>query len=389
MFPRNGAFILGTALAALILVWIVARSESRDPTRGDWTSTVKRNEVVADPTQYRSGSMTGGKSPQVPSTEAPSDRSPVPSHPSPATLALYSLPQMPSLRPSEAVKERVLFLMLGTRKSPHRIEAALQTWLWGYRGLRVYIEPGPTDCNNVQPYVCTVGNYSKVSMGAKVLEVMKDILVDEKGVRHAELYEWVMMIDDDTYVILDNLYMQLNAFGNPDTAEVYRGKTVNIRAYRDPCLNLPLEQRKAFTPVIGGPGILFSRGAIRKLRTFFRTDMRKVREQAQFGHGDLSIGFWSNCAGMRGQEAKGFLIGKAPLFDGFKHEKERQKFSAVTWHYSTAVPAGELVPRMRTLHECVAEFVKKAREERRSAMSVPEFAICALKVQGEKNLRIL
>ena len=85
----------------------------------------------------------------------------------------------------------------------------------------------------------------------------------------AESYEWVMLIDDDTYIAMESLQRELAALGNADSTDVYRGMTTQSSAFnRDPCLNLDVReypsQRKPFTPVVGGSGILLSRSTIRK-----------------------------------------------------------------------------------------------------------------------------
>ena len=90
---------------------------------------------------------------------------------------------------------------------------------------------------------------------------------------------------------------------------------------------------------------------------------------------------------MRGATAKGFLAGKSPRFDGL-NERERGKFNAVTWHYSTAVPAGDVVRRIEDLHRCVANAsaiysTSKVELDYRQ-YTVDKFAACAARAQGDK-----
>eukprot|EP00759_Apiculatamorpha_spiralis_P048280 PhF_6_TR43563/c0_g1_i1/m.66897 len=232
------------------------------------------------------------------------------------------------LRPMSKVPP-ILFAILGTRKRLRNFETIFETWLANKRPgvdyiARVYVEPPCTpktqSPSTLYSYVCTTQNFSQTSMGMKVKEVVQDVILNSPAVN------WYMIIDDDTYVMLKALQDEvLSKYKTPQQQQVYMGYTTNIRTYRDPCLDIPLEQRRAFTPVVGGPGILLSYGALRALRSFMtsKSNQKQMNDYSTFGYGDLSLGFLANCAGMRGAQHFGFLNGVPPSFDIFGHKKNQ------------------------------------------------------------------
>eukprot|EP00760_Papus_ankaliazontas_P013628 PhM_4_TR15860/c0_g1_i1/m.28027 len=275
--------------------------------------------------------------------------------------------------PSNHRSGSILFVMQATRRQPHKISGSITTWLdWRknpyfsqrvetrlHVAVLIFVEPAAArdSLRDDARFVPTLQNHSKDTMGAKALDIMRLLLLNQRFDNFVSKFDWTMYIDDDTYVMLPALERHVKAL-DPNS-KVYKGKTVNIRAYRDPCYpNPPADplKRKPFTPVFGGSGILFSRGAMLAMHTLFeraRVDatLRRTLEQYSLGHGDLAIGFWTNCAAMRGMNSKGFLDSVSS--GSSSNNKNKNKYTPISFH-GGAVFNGQRVPQeTQAFHECL------------------------------------
>lgn len=171
--------------------------------------------------------------------------------------------------------KKILYCIKTTKQYENRVDALFNTWLIGIEDYIFYSEHEDPTKNIIK--VCEDGSYGGLEIkGLNFYNLLSKIEIID-GEKVLDFYDWVFLVDDDTFVNVDNL----NSFvETADTTKAY-GQVFAYETHSDnPMFNVPgFDKRIKWYS--GGAGLLISSQSLKKIDYYENFNTR---------HDDVSVG---------------------------------------------------------------------------------------------------
>lgn len=170
---------------------------------------------------------------------------------------------------------KILYAIKTTKKYQNRIDSVLNTWLSDVEDYIFYSDHEDVKNNIIK--VCDDDSYGGLEIkGLNFYNILKDIEINN-GEKVLDFYEWLFMVDDDTFV---NTKMLQKFVETADSKNAY-GEIFTYETHSDnPMFSVPTFDKKTKW-YSGGAGLLISSEALKKVNYFENYSTR---------HDDVSVG---------------------------------------------------------------------------------------------------
>jgi hypothetical protein len=224
---------------------------------------------------------------------------------------------------------KILYCIKTTSQYQSRIDAAKNTWLRGVEDYIFYSEHEDPNSNVIK--VCDDGSYGGLEeKGVNFYNLLKHIEVEEnKNV--LQYYDWLFMVDDDTFVNTKNLYQ----FAKTADKENVYGEIFTYKTHPDNPMYQSPGFKKSSKWYSGGAGLLVHTSVISKIPEFVNYKTR---------HDDVSIGLTFGNNGVELIDSDNFNS-QPPEFWG---ETDLDIKNKITYHHITE-------ERMEQLHKILMD----------------------------------
>jgi hypothetical protein len=170
---------------------------------------------------------------------------------------------------------KILYCIKTTEKYKSRVDAIKNTWLDGIDDYIFYSEHEDPNDNIIK--VCDDGSYGGLEeKGVNFYNLIKHIEIEE-GKNVLDYYDWLFMVDDDTFVNVKNLQKFAK---KADTEKVY-GEIFTYETHPDNPMYSAPGFKKSYKWYSGGAGVLVHTSVLSKMPEFINYKTR---------HDDVSIG---------------------------------------------------------------------------------------------------
>lgn len=210
--------------------------------------------------------------------------------------------------------EKILYCIKTTEKYQNRIDAIKETWINNVEDYIFYSDHEDPSNNVIK--VCDDSSYGGLEVkGVSFYNLIKHITFDG-DVKVLDYYDWLFMVDDDTFVNVKNL----ESFAESAEKDKVYGEIFTYETHPDnPMFSNP-SFKKSYKWYSGGAGLLVHTSVLKNIQEFINYNTR---------HDDVSIGLTFVNSGVELVDSDNFNS-QPPEFWGDSDEDINNK---ITYHH--------------------------------------------------------